>query len=208
MWAGGILINDDSEQTDTRDPGRQDSGDAHGPLTRLTDGRSVSTEELVPILYDDLRRVANSFFQREKASQTLQPTALVHEAFIRLVDQRVESWESQSQFIAIAARSMRRVLVDAARSRGRAKRGGNLRRVTLLEDTAGRETRDVDILDLEAALQDLEKVSERFVQIVELRYFGGLTLPEVARLLGVSRTIIVRDWAQARAWLATQLNED
>ncbi|MCP3918800.1 MAG: sigma-70 family RNA polymerase sigma factor [bacterium] len=173
--------------------------------TQLADGRSVSTDELVPLVYDDMRRLAGSFFQREGSGRTLQPTALVHEAFLRLADQDVDAWQNRAQFLSVAATTMRRVLVDAARSRGREKRGGHVARVTLLDDQPGGAPIEVDPLDLDAALEKLAEVKKRFERIVELGYFAGLTLPEVARVLGVARTVVVKEWSQARSWLAVYL---
>ena len=174
-------------------------------LTSLADGRRVGTDELIPIVYDNLRRLAGSFFQAEEASATLQPTALVHEAYIKLVGQQQGEWANQAHFLAIAGRVMRRVLVDAARARKSEKRGGALRRVTLLDDATDSPPVDVDITELDEALEKLAKVKERFVQIAELHYFSGLTLEEVGKVLGVGRSTVVREWAQARAWLAVQL---
>ena len=167
----------------------------------------LSAEELAPLVYDDLRRVAARYFQREAPGATLQPTALVNEACIQLLGQRNQDWESRGHFLAIAATSMRRILLNAARDRGRQKRGGDWERVTL-GDGGEAQPRSVALIDLDAALEKLASVSERYVQIIELRYFAGLTLDETAQVLGVSRTIIVREWAKARAWLETTLAAD
>ncbi len=174
-------------------------------LTALADGRNVNTEELVPIVYQYLRNLASSYFRDESDGQTLQPTALVHEAYLRLADQKADGWENRGQFLATAARMMRRVLIDAARARGRDKRGGDQARVTLMGLGAeGRET-DTDLLDLGQALEKLDKIKPRFANIVELHFFAGLTLAEVAQAIGVSRWTIVQEWKLARAWLATEL---
>ncbi len=174
-------------------------------LTTLSDGRRVATEELVPIVYENLRRLAASFFQGEEYANTLQPTALVHEAYIKLVDQKVGGWENRAQFLSVAGTVMRRVLVDAARARRSVKRGGEMHRVTLHDDISTDTDREVDILDLDVALEKLSKVKERFVRIAELHYFSGLTLIEVAKVLDVSRATITHEWAQARAWLAVEM---
>lgn len=163
------------------------------------------TEEMAAQLYQDLRRLAASFFRSERPEHTLQPTALVHEAYLKLADQDANLWRNRSHFLAVAGTAMRRVLLDAAEARGRQKRGGDLQRVTLTGTDAETDVLDVDVVDLDEALTKLAEVKERYVRIVELRYFAGLPLDEVAVLLGVSRTIVVREWARARAWLAKYL---
>jgi RNA polymerase sigma factor (TIGR02999 family) len=175
-------------------------------LTRLADGREVTSQELANLVYDDLHAMAKALFRRESRALTLQPTALVHEAWLRLADQRVEGgWQNRAHFLGIAARSMRRVLANAARDRGRLKRGGGADRVTLTGNDPETSPRDLDLVDLDAALEALAKVKERYARIVELRYFAGLTIAEVAEVLGVSTTIVEREWAKARAWLALKL---
>ena len=175
-------------------------------LTRLADGRSVTSGELATLVYDDLHAMASALFRRESRALTLQPTALVHEVFLRLADQNVEDgWRNRAQFLAVAARSMRRVLADAARVRGRLKRGGGGDRVTLTGNDPLTAPLDLDLVDLDAALEGLAKVKERYARVVELRFFAGLSIPEVAAVLGVSTTIIDREWAKARAWLAVKL---
>ena len=172
--------------------------------TRLNDGRILSTEELAPIVYDDLRRLASGYLRREIAGQTLQPTALVNEACIQLLGQDVQDWESKGHFLAVAATAMRRILINAARDKGRLKRGGDRNRVSLSE-ASGPEALEVDLLDLDAALERLAGVNERYVRIVELRYFSGLSIDETALALGSSRASVVREWAKARAWLEDAL---
>lgn len=180
------------------------SSDPGAPRTRLADGRSLSTEELAPVVYDDLRRLALAYFRKEAPGVTLQPTALVHEACLQLLGQRNQSWESRAHFMSLAATAMRRILIDAARTRARQKRGGGRERVTLGE-AGSSQALDVSVLDLDAALERLAGVSERYVRIVELRYFAGLDLDETADVLGVGRSTIVREWAKARAWLQDAL---
>ncbi len=170
-------------------------------LTRLTGGRSVSPDELASLVYEDLRRIAASLFRPENQRQTLQPTALVHEAYMRLADQESSDWKSRAHFLAVAARMMRRVLIDAARARGAAKRGGGAQRVTLLTDVHGEGGEGVDMLELEEALVRLGNVKPRFVEIVALRFFSGLSVEEVARVLGVSERQIWKDWNMARSYL-------
>lgn len=174
-------------------------------LTRLTDGREVSSRELAALVYEDLHGMASRLFRRESRALTLQPTALVHEVFLRLADQNAENgWQNRAQFLAIASHSMRRVLATAARDRGRHKRGGALERVTLTGNEPEAPS-GIDLIDLDDALEELGRVKERYARIVEMRYFAGLTVPEVAAVLGVSTTIVEREWAKARAWLALKL---
>ena len=172
--------------------------------TRLADGRSVSTEELGHIVYEDLRRIADRLFQREKPGITLQPTAIVHEAYMALAGKDKQTWENRAHFLAVAATTMRRLLTDAARSRGRQKRGGGWERVTLasLEQD---NVRDADLLDLEEALVKLEAVKARYARIVELRFFAGLSLEETARVLDLSTRMVQLEWAKAQAWLELHL---
>jgi RNA polymerase sigma-70 factor (ECF subfamily) len=169
-------------------------------LTRLDDGRALSTAELSSLVYDDLRRLADAYFQRETPGLTLQPTALVHEACAQLLGQRNQDWDNRGHFLAVAATCMRRILMNAARDRGRQKRGGDWELVTL-QDGPGQAEHSLGLLDLEAALQRLEGIKERYARIVELRYFAGLSLAETADVLGVSTTVVSRQWAKARAWL-------
>lgn len=145
-------------------------------------------------------------FRNEPAGATLQPTALVNEAYLALMGQDKRSWESRANFLAVAATSMRRVLINAAKTRSRDKRGGSgWERVTLDGVAVDGPGGQVDLLDLEAALTKLASVSERYVRILELRYFGGMSLDEVANTLGVGRTLVVYEWSLAKAWLATEL---
>lgn len=172
--------------------------------TRLDDGRVLSTEELAPLVYDDLRRLAAAYFQREAPGVTLQPTALVNEACLQLLGQRQQDWASKGHFLAVAATAMRRILMNAARDRGRQKRGGAWDRVTLA-DAGGDAGQTLGVLDLDAALERLGARNERYLRIVELRYFAGLSLEETAEVLGTSRATLVREWARARAWLEDAL---
>ena len=175
-------------------------------LTHLADGRAVSSRELAALVYEDLRAMASRLFRREAHALTLQPTALVHEVFLRLVDQNVEQgWRNRAQFLAVASRCMRRLLANAARDRGRQKRGGAVERVTLTGQEPEAPEQTIDLLDLDAALEELGRVKERYARIVEMRYFAGLTIAEVAAVLGVSATLVDREWAKARAWLALKL---
>ena len=173
--------------------------------TFLADGRRLTTDELGELVYDELRRMADAYFQREKPGITLQPTALVHESYVRLATQDKQTWENRAQFLGVAARAMRQVLVSAARARGRVKRGGNWERVTLGSQVVDTPQLEVDVLDLDAALEKLGKVKERYLRIVELVFFGGLTLAEAAEVLGLSRSMVAHEWGKAQAWLSTHL---
>ena len=175
--------------------------------TLLFDGRKLTSQELAPLLYDDLRQMARELFRRESAQVTIQPTVLVHEAYLRLADQKAEGWENRAQFLAVAAVAMRRVLANAARDRKRLKRGGAHQRVTLTGQDPLASEQEIDLVELDEALEELGRVDERYLRIVELRYFAGLTAAEAGRVLGVSRTIVDREWAKARAYLAVRLED-
>ena len=174
-------------------------------VSELVDGGSA--EELLPVVYDELRRLARWQMGRE-AGQTLQPTALVHEAYLRLAARSGEDWRGRTHFIAFASKIMRNLLIDQARQRASAKRGGDQYRVTLADAITPSQNNDLDtdqLLALNAALDRLASEDERAARIVELRYFGGLKVAEVAELLGVSRRTVEGHWTHARAWLAREL---
>ena len=166
--------------------------------------------ELLPAVYDELRRLARGYLSRERAHHTLQPTALVHEAYERLVDQSRVDWKGRSHFMGVAALAMRRLLVDYARERGRLKRGGDQQRVTLDAAALGPEHGELDLpdwLNLEQALSKLAELDPRAAQVMELRYFAGLTAQEAADHLGVSKRSVDADANHARAWLLRELSE-
>jgi RNA polymerase sigma factor (TIGR02999 family) len=177
--------------------------------------------DLMPLVYDELRRVAARYIGRERRGQTLQATALVNEAFIRLVNEKARSFQNRAHFVAIAALSMRQILVERARRRGAAKRGGDPIRVTFVEDapaeagpsrSAGRADAgfgrpvDIDVLALDQALNRLAEIDATQAKVVELRYFGGLTIEETAEVLHSSPATIKREWAMARAWLKQEID--
>ena len=166
------------------------------------------SEELAPLLYEDLRALAASYFRGQRADHTLQPTALVHEAYVRMADTTRSQWQSESHFLAVAARAMRQVLVDHARSRGALKRNAGGERVTL--DLAPDQGTDhfVDLLALEEALEALGKLDERKARVVELRLFGGLTVEQVAQVMSASEATVNRDWRMARAWISNALEPE
>jgi RNA polymerase sigma factor (TIGR02999 family) len=174
-------------------------------LERLRLGDRSALEDLAALLYAELRRIASAYLRRERPDHTLQPTALVHEAYLRLVDQRRVDWQNRVHFLSVAAQQMRRVLLDHARARGAAKRAGALARVTLDEGHAASGSRDVDLIALDAALESLGAKDPHLVRLVELKYFGGLTTRELADVLGVSTATVEREWVTARAWLLRAL---
>jgi RNA polymerase sigma factor (TIGR02999 family) len=165
-------------------------------------------ERLVPLVYNSLRQQASSYLKREPRGHSLQPTALVHEAFLKLAEQRHVNWQGRSHFFAIGAQAMRRILVDHARRKGRAKRGGGRRRISLEEHFVVSPQRDADLLAVDEALDRLAEVDPRQAKIVELRFFGGLSVQEVAEVLGVSKRTVESDWTMVRAWLRRELSED
>jgi RNA polymerase sigma factor (TIGR02999 family) len=169
------------------------------------DGHAVA--DLMPLVYDELRRVAARYVGRERRGQTLQATALVNEAFVRLVNEKARSFQNRAHFVAIAALSMRQILVERARRRRAAKRGGDPIRVTLDEHAPAVQARpgDVDVLALDEALTRLAALDPTQAKVVELRYFGGLTIEEAAEALHSSPATIKREWAMARAWLKQEL---
>jgi RNA polymerase sigma factor (TIGR02999 family) len=162
-------------------------------------------DQLMPLMYDELRRRAAAFIRRERVDHTLQPTALVHEVYLRLVGQERATWHNRAQFLAISSEMMRRILVDRARARKVAKRSGRWARVTLVEDAARSAPREVDVLDLDLALKELSAFDPRKARVAELRFFGGLSLEEVGQVLETSLATSMRDWQAARAWLFKRL---
>ncbi|MCB1055276.1 MAG: sigma-70 family RNA polymerase sigma factor [Acidobacteria bacterium] len=182
--------------------------DQHEPITdllaRWSGGDAAAGDEVLPLVYRELQAIARVRFQQESPGHTLQPTALVHETFLKLQGQGRVHWQSRSHFLSVAAHLMRRILIDHARERGAAKRGGGQHRVTL-DDVALELEREVDVLALDTALDKLADEDPRSARIVELRFFAGMTVPETAAVLGVSEPTVKREWAFARAWLAEEL---
>ena len=176
-------------------------------LSELTRGDSGASDRLLPLVYDELRALAASFFARRPSGHTLQPTALVHEVYLRLAGNANVGWQSRAHFMAVAARAMRQILINHARDKAAVKRGGGLRRVTLDEAVSppiGHD-RELDLIELDLALSKLVTLSERQARIVELRFFGGLTIAECAHVLGVGTTTVEDEWRLAKAWLAHEL---
>jgi RNA polymerase sigma factor (TIGR02999 family) len=176
-----------------------------GLLERASRGDRQSIAELTPIVYQELRRLAANYLRRERPGQTLQATALVHEAYLRLLKDRQDRWQNRAHFCAIAANAMRQILIERARARHALKRGGARHKVTLDENLMPGPSTDVDVLALNEALERLAALDEQQARIVELRYFGGLTVEETAEALDMSPATVKRHWTVARAWLAREL---
>jgi RNA polymerase sigma-70 factor, ECF subfamily len=183
-----------------------------GEVTRLlkdwSGGDAQALDRLMPIVYTELRAVAARYFRRERQEHTLQPTALVNEAYLRLIDQKQVQWQNRAHFIGVAAQMMRRILVDHAKGHNRAKRGGGARKVSLDEAAALTEERADDLVELDRALTALAAFDERKSRIVEMKYFGGLSVGETAEVLNVSEVTVARDWKLAKAWLYTHIEEN
>ena len=162
----------------------------------------------MPLVYDELRKLARDYLRRERADHTLQPTALVNEAYLKLVDQRRVNWQNRSHFFGIAAQIMRRILVDHARSRAAEKRGGLLRKLSLDEANVLPAERAPDLIELDEALKRLAEVFPRKGQVIELRFFGGLSVEETAHVLGVSDKTVMREWQSAKLWLYRELDRE
>jgi RNA polymerase sigma-70 factor (ECF subfamily) len=175
-------------------------------LVAWSDGDEQALAALMPLVYDELRRLAHRHLGRERADHTLQTTALVHEAYLRLVDQKEPRWRNRAHFLAIASQMMRRILVDYARARGFAKRGGGAWRAPLDEAMVVSDERAADVVALDEALKALAQFDERKSRMVELRFFGGLSIEETAEVLGVSPGTVMRDWTLAKAWLQREIN--
>jgi RNA polymerase sigma factor (TIGR02999 family) len=168
-------------------------------------GDRVALDHLAPLVYAELRRMARRYMAKERLGHSLQPTALVNEAFLRLVEHDKVGWQDRAHFFAVSAQMMRRILVDAARTRGSEKRGGGVVKVDLNESIDALPQRGRELIALDEALDALSQFDERMAKVVELRYFGGLSVEETAEVLKVSAQTVMRDWRLARAWLARQI---
>jgi RNA polymerase sigma factor (TIGR02999 family) len=183
-----------------------EAGAVSALLRAWGNGDVEAREKLMPLVYAELRRRAASYLNRERKDHTLQPTALVHEAYLRLIGQQRVVWQNRAHFLAVAAQTMRRILVDHARGHGRERRFGGAIRVPLDERLAAAEPADCDMLLLDQALGELAALDPRQAQIVELRYFGGLTEREIATVLDVSRSTVTREWVIAKGWLFRRIS--
>lgn len=175
-------------------------------LVEWREGDEAALNRLMPLVYDQLRRIAHRYVQRERDGHTLQTSALINEAYLRLADQEV-AWQNRSHFFAVTARVMRHILIDHARRRRYAKHGGEARQVPIEEASAMSLERAAELIALEEALDELAKLDQRKSRVVELRYFGGLSLEETAEVLEISLMTVRRDWRAAKAWLYRQLKE-
>ena len=178
-------------------------------LSQIEHGNSAAAERLLPLVYDELRKLASVKLANEKPGQTLQATALVHEAYMRLVGHApTQQWDSRGHFFAAAAESMRRILVDNARKKAALRRGGSAKRLSLEQIQPAADSQDENLVALDEALNRLERVDKAHAELVKLRYFAGLSIPEAAKALGISVTTANRYWAYARAWLHEELQSD
>ena len=186
-------------------PADDSAPDITALLTAWGLGDVDARNRLMPLVYEELRQRARRYLRRERAGHTLQPTALVHEAFLRLIRQERVVWQSRAQFFGIAAQMMRRILVDHARAHKMAKRSGQLTHVSLDDLVAPNRPQEIDVLDLHAALEQLASFDTRKSQVAELRFFGGLSLQETAHVLDISVATVEREWQAGRAWLYSRL---
>jgi RNA polymerase sigma factor (TIGR02999 family) len=176
-------------------------------LLRWGQGDRAALDALTPLVYDELHRLASRYLRRERPDHTLQSTALVHEAYLRLVDQRNVHWQNRAQFYGLAAELIRRILVDHARARQAAKRGGAMFKLTLDEALDATAPRDLDLVRLDDAMAALAQLDLQQCRVVELRFFAGLTIEETAEVLGISIATVKRDWVMAKAWLRRELSD-
>jgi len=175
-------------------------------LKNWRDGNRAALDELTPVVYDELRRLASSYMRRERSDHTLQSTALVNEAFLKLCDQRQVEWKNRAHFFGIAAQMIRRILVDHARAHKAEKRGGGIGALSLDEAIGVPEKRDLEVLSLNDALEALQELDPKQARIVELRFFTGLSIEETAEVVGVSPATVKREWVAARAWLFREIS--
>ncbi len=175
-------------------------------LMEIAAGKADATERLMPLVYDQLRQIAQRLLRHEAPGHTLQPTALVNECFLRLAGKNEIDWQGKTHFFAIGAKVMRRILVNHARARKTKKRGGEQCRIPLADELCVSNRNDEDVLAIEEALTKLEHLDERQAKVVELRFYGGLTVDEVAEALGVSKRTVESDWTMVRAWLRRELS--
>lgn len=182
----------------------------HEVTTLLIDwnnGRAEALEQLMPLVYNELRQIAKRYLRKERADHTLQTTALVHEAYIRLIDQNHANWQNRAQFFGVAAQMMRRILVDHARGHHADKRGGGAAKLSLDEAIEIADQKEVDLIALDDALTNLAELDEQQSRVVELRFFGGLTVEETAEVMKLSPATIKREWSMAKAWLHRELTK-
>ena len=175
-------------------------------LIGWSNGDREALDALLPVVYEELRKQAANYLRRERVGHTLQTTALIHEAYLKLVDQKNVHWQNRAHFFGIAAQLMRRILVDHARAKNRAKRGGSNIRVSFNEANVLAPSQNIDIVALDEALERLSEIDEQQSRIVELRFFSGLTVDETAEVLAISPATVKRDWSMAKAWLHREIS--
>lgn len=175
-------------------------------LVKWSEGDRQALEDLTPLVYDELRKMARTYLRQERSDHTLQATALVHEAYLRLIDQHSVSWHNRAHFFGIASQMMRRILVNHAVGRTAWKRGGGARKLSLDETVSFSTQREIDLIALDEALSELECLDPQQTRVVELRFFGGLSIDETAEALRISAATVKRDWSTARLWLRRRLN--
>ncbi len=183
-------------------------GEVTQALRELQGGTRAAWDKLLPLVYDEFRQLAADFLRRERKNHTLQPTALVHEAYLKLVDQSRVDWQGRTHFFAVGAQAMRRILVDHARQHRAVKRGGDRHRIELDEKLMAGSQQDEDLLDLDDALVELSRLDPQHGRMVELRFFGGLTVAELAEVMGMSKRSVEREWTMVRSWLRRELDKD
>ena len=186
----------------------QDSHEVTQLLIQWSNGDKAALDKLMPLIYEELRQLARHYMNRERAGHTLQTTALVNEAYLRLINRKQVHWQNRAHFFAIAAHLMRSILVDHARSHAYAKRGGGARKIALDEALAVSQQRAADVVALDDALKRLAEIDRQQSRIVELKFFGGLTIEETAEVLELSPATIKREWSTAKAWLYHELNRN
>jgi RNA polymerase sigma factor (TIGR02999 family) len=174
-------------------------------LVQWSNGDQHALDQLTPLVYDELRQMARTYLRRERPDHTLQATALVHEAYLRLIDQNSVSWQNRAHFFGIASQMMRRILVNHALARAAAKRGGDAEKLSLDEATGFADQAEVDLISLDEALKELELLDPKQTRLVELRFFGGLSIKETAEVLKLSPATVKREWGTARLWLRRQI---
>lgn len=186
----------------------ESGGDITQLLIEATNGDRRAMDALLPRVYSELRRLAGGYFRAERQNHTLEPTALVHEAYLRLIDQTRVQWQSRAHFLGIAANMMRRILIDHARRNAAEKRGKGVEKIPLEAAQAAATNRNAEVLAVNAALEELEKVDPLLSKVVELRYFGGLSIEETASVMETSAATVNRQWRLAKAWLHSQLQKE
>jgi RNA polymerase sigma-70 factor, ECF subfamily len=176
-------------------------------LYELKSGEREALGDLLPLVYDELRRLADNYLRRERVDHTLQPTALVHEAYLRLIGQKPIDWQNRAHFFGVAARLMREILIEYARARNRFKRGGGFKTIIALDDAVSFSSeKQLDVIALDEALSQLENLDERQARIVEMKFFGGLSIEEIAEVLDISPATVKREWSTAKLFLYKILN--